>query len=87
MQHSSAIYQGNWQPQHNRDFWEKSPIPSRQLVSSLAGALWRNLCLSSCSHRFRRLCAPPAMEDNIDPVIIWWQLRPVEMREKRERRP
>jgi hypothetical protein len=20
MQHSSAIYQGNWQPQHNRDF-------------------------------------------------------------------
>jgi hypothetical protein len=31
-------HQGNWQPQRNRDFQEKSWISSRQLVSRLAGS-------------------------------------------------
>jgi hypothetical protein len=49
----------------NRNFRETSPISSRQLVSSLAGAHWGNLCLISCSHFFKWLCSSDVIHDCI----------------------
>jgi hypothetical protein len=75
-----SAHQGNWQPQHNRDFREKSPTSSRQLVSRFARAHWGNLIC--CWHHLKWVCLPAnfehffsAMSDNnIDPAIIWWWL-------------
>jgi hypothetical protein len=50
--------QGNWQLQWNCNFWELSPISSRQLVSRLGGAHWGKLCLSSYSHHLKWVCLP-----------------------------
>jgi hypothetical protein len=74
-----STHQGNWQPQHNPDFWEKL-ISSRQLVTRLACAHWGNLI--SCSHHLKWVCLPAnfvhffsAMSDNSgDSTIIWWWL-------------
>jgi hypothetical protein len=71
-------HQGNWQLQHNRNFWEPSPISSRQLVSRLAGTDWGNLCLISCSHHLKWVCLSAdfvhffsvTLGNNIDSVTI-----------------
>jgi hypothetical protein len=78
---------------------KKSPISTRQLVSTLAGTHWGNLCLISCSRHLKCVRSSDLMRDcnfifvhfssamadnSTDPVIIWRWLR---RREKRGRRP
>jgi hypothetical protein len=59
----ARAHQGKWQQQRNLNFQEISPIPSRQLVSRLAGAHLRNLCLISCSYHLKWVRSSDVMHD------------------------